>query len=424
MPYLLPILLLLLGSAAFAQPQTPNEPEEEDHPEEESIAVVVEVPDSLRAEPDSTQVIDVHPQDSPADRGFLIITSDGKASLRIRGSIRVNGGYNINGLLAQDTFSAVDIPVGNDNTGETSFFMQAEQSRLGVDVTRQTRFGESFIRVELDFRGVSGGARLRHAYGVLGPLLAGRTWSTFSDVAAIPLTVDLDGPSSSVAERTVQIRYTRNPSPRTRVALSLESPTPEISAPDSLSLSPAFQSFPDVAGWGRTHGDWGHAQLSGILRSITVRNVNGGLDVLAGYGVLASGEVKTGEVDRLLFQIVGGEGISRHIGAFAGRGLDVIFNPGTEEFETVATWGGYVSYHHGWNRHLASYLTVGRLDILNRGFESDDAFGRSDYVSANLFWEAAAGTRLGLEYTGGWRTDKGGADGNANRISFIVYYDF
>jgi len=82
--------------------------------------------------PDSLQTVDVHPQDSPEDRGFLLISKDKKSSLRLRGSVRLNGGYDLNGLQTKATFSTYDIPVGDANNNEIRYFMSINQTRLGL----------------------------------------------------------------------------------------------------------------------------------------------------------------------------------------------------------------------------------------------------------------------------------------------------
>jgi hypothetical protein len=389
-----------------------------------TVEVMVSAPDSVVAALDSMQAVEAHPQDSPTGRGFLIVTPDGRNSLRLRGSIRLNGGYDFNGLLGKSTFSTVDIPVTAADTGETSFFMQAAQTRFGIDITQDTPVGEGFLRVEMDFLGAGNTARLRHAYGSVGVLLAGQTWSTFSDVGSLPLTVDLDGPNSSVAERTVQARFTFDTSDHMRIAVGIESPTAEVTELDTLRVRPAFQTFPDMVATLRGAGGWGHIKGSGVVRSISVRKQDGNLDVLAAYGAMASGRVGLPSDDELLFQAWGGEGIGKFITAFAGRNFDAVFNPDTGEFELIPVYGGFVSWNSSWFQGLNSYFTAGLVYVDNKDFETDDAFHSSQYLSGNIFWEATAGTRFGAEYTWGRRENKSGDDGIANRVSFIIYYDF
>jgi hypothetical protein len=227
-----------------------------------------------------------------------------------------------------------------------------------------------------------------------------------------------------VAERTTQIRYSKNISDDLRWALAAESPTAEISQPETIQAEPAFQSFPDLIGRIRKFGDWGHLQLAGVLRSITVRDDSGDMQFLTGYGGLLSGNMNLTEKDEILFQVVYGTAIARYVGALTGRGLDVIYNPTTGKFETLSEFGGFLSYSHDWTEELYSYFTAGLTDVRNKDFQPPDAFNYSQYISINLFMEATPEVRGGLEYTFGRRVNKDDKKGTANRFSFIFYYDF
>lgn len=390
-----------------------------------AIAVVMESVEPPNDQLDSIENQDVHPQDSPPNRGFLIITSDGKAELRIRGSLRVNGAYDLNGLQNKNNFSTYDIPVGRENKTEPRFFMSARQSRLGLEATRKSRIGDIFMRIETDFLGAGNGLiRLRHAFLQGHTFIIGHTWATFSDVSSLPLTVDLQGPNSVAIERSIQFRYFRTTGNNFRWSVALESPRPEIRVPDSVRLEPAFQSFPDIAARLRKSADWGHVQLAATFRSITVKDLNSELDVLTGFGVLLSGNITFAKDNGVLFQGVYGSAISGFIKALSGKGLDVIYNPLTKEFEPIVSMGGFLTYKRQWHPEWVSFFTAGVVNVENKDFQPEDAFNLSRYVSANLFWEVLTGGRLGLEYSWGERINKDRDSGTANRISFIFIYDF
>ena len=104
--------------------------------------------DTLTTSMDSQEVEDIHPQDSPEERGFLIKTDDGKSELRIRGSVRLHGVFDLNGLQNQNLFSVYDIPVGDANTTEPRFSMSVNQTRIGMEALRWTPLGDIFIRIE------------------------------------------------------------------------------------------------------------------------------------------------------------------------------------------------------------------------------------------------------------------------------------
>ncbi|UCH83783.1 MAG: hypothetical protein JSW50_15255 [Candidatus Latescibacterota bacterium] len=92
--------------------------------------------------------------------------------------------------------------------------------------------------------------------------------------------------------------------------------------------------------------------------------------------------------------------------------------------ELVPSAGGYISYGYHWTNYVRSHATAGFTKIKNEDFESDDAFDSTQYVLVNTFWQVTKGVRTGVEHSRGRRENKDGQDGTANRISFIVYYDF
>ena len=145
------IFSFVLSSQIYAQRDSTNV-------ESDSAAVilVLEAADTVKTSLDSVEVEDLHPQDSPENTGFLIRTADGKSQLRFRGSIRLNGAYDFNGLQNQSTFSTYDIPVGDANKSDPRFFMSADQTRVGIEAIRGTEFGDAFMRIEADFLNPNG----------------------------------------------------------------------------------------------------------------------------------------------------------------------------------------------------------------------------------------------------------------------------
>jgi hypothetical protein len=395
-------------------------------PDTNQLLLVTTAPDSVEQLPDSARAKEVHPQDSPIDRGFLIRTGDGKSELRIIGSVRLNGVYDFNGLQTAANFNTFAIPVGGENRHDARFQMSAGQTRLALDATRKSDLGDIFVKVETDFLGPSDALRLRHAYGTISWILFGQTWSTFGDLTSIPLTVDLDGPNSSVSTRTVQVRYMGTVDSTLTWDAAIESPSVEAAIPDSAAQEPSFQNFPDVVGRMRKFGRWGHIQIAAVFRGISVKSPSGELDALQGYGALISGRMylKGSRPHRILYQLVGGRAISRYITALSGEGLDLIYNSQTRTVEATGSFGGYLSYAREWTPSLLTYITAGFIRITNIDILPDDAFRSSQYISANCFWDVASGSRLGVEYSWGRRENKNGDDGTANRVSFILRYDF
>lgn len=395
--------------------------EQEKPPAEASISVAE---DSVRVSADTTvtEAADVHPQDSPEGRGFLLTTADGRSSLRIRGSIRIAGLYDFKGLQTTDVFSTFDIPVGAANRTEPRFFMDASQTRLGLEATRNTEKGDAFLRIEGDFRGRDNSFRLRHAYGSWAKILVGQTWSLLCDVSSLPNTVDFEGPNSAVVFRTPQIRFTANPSDASTFAVSAEVPEVETTRPDTTS--DAFQGFADLAVRFRHRGGIGHFQLSGTYRSLTWRDSSERLRYTPGYGLVASGMLRLKSRSQVLFQAVYGRSISRFITAFNDKGLDLIYNPNTQELETLVSGGGYLALSHRWNDAFDTNMVLGLVMLEKKDFSPADFFLNSQYIALNVFWKTISGTRVGIEYLWGRRENIDGGEGDANRFQFAFYYDF
>lgn len=185
--------------------------------------------------------------------------------------------------------------------------------------------------------------RLRHAYGSYNDYLVGQTWSVFGDPLSLPWTVDFEGPNSSVLERAVQICYSTTLMGKYRFTASLEEPSIELVGPDSVEN--AFQSIPDVVSRFRwNHNRGGHTQIAGVFRNINTKTSQGNANTLFAYGFLFSGKSNFTRRTHLLYQLVAGNGIARDITSLTGRGLDVVYNPIKDSFETLPVYGGYISF--------------------------------------------------------------------------------
>ena len=137
-------------------------------------------------------------------------------------------------LFLDPTTIAVGPAAGLGEHNEVKF--GARESRLFVKTSTPTALGDLATHVEFDFYGADGnesvsnshGLRLRHAYGVLGHLLAGQTWTNFMDPATLPETLDFGGPVGQIFDRQAQVRWTqpfacRQRDPRTMVGRAGES---------------------------------------------------------------------------------------------------------------------------------------------------------------------------------------------------------
>jgi hypothetical protein len=372
---------------------------------------------------DSASQQDVHPQDSPEYRGFVIETRDRRSSLRILGSVRASGVLDFKGLQGTRDFAVYDIPVGPANTSDSRVYLEASQSRFGFEAhTRQRGAPDLFVRIESDFRGQQNTLRLRHAYVSAGRILFGQTWTTAAHVSTLPTTVDAEGPNSAITNRSTQFRYTAPLDSQTRFAVAIEAPAVDTRSTDTL---PVYPRIPDLVGRIRRARNGREMQVAVILRSIAARDSLGVPDDVVGYGVAVSGRFTfRGQKDELLFQGLYGHGVSRYVAGLSGRGLDAVQDSATGNLYSVPVGGGYVSYGRLLRWGMKAYATVGYTRVTNRAFEPPDAYHRGGYLAASVFRDFVWGARAGGEVTWGRRLNKNGEGDTAVRFQCIVYYDF
>lgn len=376
------------------------------------------------ADSDTTESIDKHPQDSPDSKGFFIESPAKTSRVRILGSVRLFGSNDFFGLSGGTGFSLGEIPVNSVTAKENTFYMTANITRLGLEATQETGIGELFLRIETDFNGEGNSFRIRHAYGQSSFIIAGQTWTSFSDIETLPKTVDLDGPPTAISKRTVQLKYYNNFGERWRFRASLEVPSSAVSVPDTISVEPVTQSLPALAANIKKDWDPVSIKIAGIMNPISVRNLDGSRVSLIGAGALLSSQINITKSTRILFQGLYGSGIASFLNLSGGQAYDVVFNPLEGKYELASSYGGFVALSQTlFNDALDCNLASGLVSFNMQDYYSDDTFKRGLYVAANVFF-TFNDNRLGLEYTYGLKDVKSNEKGKASRIAFTFFYDF
>ena len=267
-----------------------------------------------------------------------------------------------------------DAGCGND--GET--ILSVKQSRLGFKGYFPTRFGEmkTIFEFELYGTGVDEGQttfRLRHAWGELGQIGAGQTWSLFMDPDVFPNTVEYWGPPGMVFFRNAQVRWSPDlpiDDERWTFKTAIEAPgsssdsgkVPEVHPDFAVS---SWDSFPDWTAQLRFADEWGHAQLSSIVRGLGVEaNLPDGREYRArelGWGFNLASVLNLGwllpalEGDQLLFQVVYGYGIANYMND-GGSDIGPDSDPPGAQAKTIPTLGWLLYYNRTWNERWTSSI--------------------------------------------------------------------
>jgi hypothetical protein len=336
----------------------------------------------------------------------------------------------------KDTLRPSKIPTEKGKFGQDGeTLLSVKQSRFGVKSDYSTPLGLFKTKFEFDFFGVGSDAgqttiRLRHAYGELGQVLAGQTNSLFMDIDVFPNTIDYWGPNGMVFFRNPQVRWTPF-SGDTSFAVALERPGTDLSlGTNPYGTNPttgtiqSYNNLPDLTTQFRHQGKWGHVQLAGILRGLgfeTVGNPDsnpkGGT---TGWGLNLSTNIYTFGKDKILAQVVYGEGIANYMND--GGGSDVVVTNGQVTAQKLL---GIVAYYdHYWNDKWSSSIGYSRTQVDNLNGQPDGSFKIGQYASVNLLWYPWKSTMFGVEYLYGQREDKDGRSGDDHRIQFSFKYSF
>jgi hypothetical protein len=184
-------------NASIAQPVSV------DNPPQPTISVSPEATKPKPAESPSK------PANAPGD--------DDKAKVRldIYGFAMLDMGYDVdqNDPLWFDVMRPTKLPSSPNQFGQNgNFYSGVRQTRFGVKGYFQTPLGELKTVFEWELFGVGVDAgqttfRLRQAWGELGPIGAGQSWSPFMDPDVFPNSLEYWGPNGMVFFRNVQARW-------------------------------------------------------------------------------------------------------------------------------------------------------------------------------------------------------------------------
>jgi hypothetical protein len=346
-----------------------------------------------------------------------------------------------------DAFRPSKIGINGQFGSDGQSSISVKQSRFGVKGSMPTGEGGTPLTFKFEFDLFGTGAdagqttfRLRHAYGEWGQLLAGQTNSLFMDGDVFPNTIDYWGPAGMVFYRNVQIRWTPFKSANSHFALAVERPGNDIDS-GNLRLIEGLEnlqvqndeSVPDLTAQYRYGGDWGHVQLGGILRKVgfEVRETSADRWVSGsetGWGLNVGSAIKTVGSDKILLQVVYGEGIASYMN---DGGMDLAptatFNQAAVtdvEAEAIPLLGIVAYYDHYWTPKWSSSIGYSFTEVDNTNFQSADTFNKGEYASVNLLHYPGDNLMIGGEFLYGRRTNNDGADGDDIRFQFTVKYNF
>jgi hypothetical protein len=344
-----------------------------------------------------------------------------------------------------DSFVLSSIPADNSAGARqgSDIRLHARNSRLRFDSRTPTEMGVLSTRLEGDFFGAGGnqrfsnsnGFRIRQAYGVLGPVLAGQTHSTFMDADTAPETVDQFGPAGDSNVRQAQIRYTYAHSPALEFDGALENPSAAANAPVGTVSANSVDKLPDAIIRARYRDSWGVVNISAVGRRFNYDDGATGSASAWGGGAHVGATIHTWDRDSFSFNVNAGPGLGRYVrttgtspemnvtcaagrsGRFevpagadgGGAGADGagIRSSCGADISVNTVYGGWIQYQHWWSQTLRSNILYSYMhadvDVAALGAGANGTTRNVQSLLVNLIWSLIASVSVGLEFMYGWR---------------------
>jgi hypothetical protein len=393
-------------------------------------------------------------QKSVASADPSVVTADppkskqdnkGESSLEIYGFVQLDAGYQFKQNHPDwfDVLRPTKLPAfRNEFGGNGHTFMGVRQSRFGVRSSTPTKWGElkTLFEFELFGTGVDAGQttfRLRHAYGELGQVGAGQTWSVFMDPDVFPDSLEYWGPPGMVFFRNVQVRWMPIKG-RSRVTIALERPGASADQGEFANrielqgVRPQF-AWPDLTWQARYGRSWGYIQAAGIVGSMKWVDTNddqfdlGGSDVK--WGINLSSNLNFTKKDVGRFQVVYGEGIQNYMNdAPVDVGIENTFGGDPRrpiKGKALPVLGVVAFLDHKWNDKFSSTAGFSMVNIENSSGQTADAYHRGYYALTNLLWRPFDRVTFGGELQWGQRNNwRDGFTSDDFRVQFGFKYNF
>ena len=302
-----------------------------------------------------------------------------------------------------------DEPEATDDDGD--FGVHAQQSRIRFDTHTPTPMGALNTRIETDFNPYgSAQPRMRHAYGSLGPVLAGQAWSLLVDEDTAASTVDFDGPVGTFASRKPQLR------------LSLPMGEGFVG---QAAVEESFKGneIPTFLAAVRYRSGWGAVNLAGAVG----RNDQEGQNVNA-RALHVGAHFNVTDATRIMATLNHTEGVDR---IFGGAGGAVMVDGDLKAQESI---GGIAGVSHRWSDSISTGAYFGWVaNDTGDGVTAADVAGTNkalETLHANVFWSPVPQVSVGFEVMRGWREIYPKADasaateGEATRFQLGIQYGF
>jgi hypothetical protein len=269
--------------------------------------------------------------------------------------------------------------------------------------------------------------RLRLAYGVIGRLLIGRSWTNGGDLTTLPGLIDFASGDALYGGRATQIRFKDHIGKNFTYVIAIEEAGGQIDNPNDFEG--AFRAqYPQLTGNIRWQSKNGSSFQFGVdVFGLSWKGPATVPDVTrAGYGLSGTGRFVFNVSDNKDSFMYGGglgNGQAGRIIALSwdGKGSGAVTENGLDLNEA---WWAFAGYNHYWTSALNSTIATHWTGTELTPDQTDNTIKKAGSFHANLIWFPYPLISTGVEYMWGMRENKDGIEGAASRIQFMAKFKF
>lgn len=276
---------------------------------------------------------------------------------------------------------------------------------------------------------------LQSAYVKWRGLKAGYDYSSFSDNASLPPTIDFEGPNAATSITVPTVTYTYNFGKKKNWSASIGVELPQLYITTNNSTSEVTQSVPDIPAsikyaWDASGTDY--LKFSAILRNMTYRNDHADKNVdVVGWGIQLSGTSDIVGNLRGYWTAVYGNGIDSYIQDLNGLNMDLVPRGNQRALKANKTWGAFGGLQYSFTPKVYASATYSHVrNYADRWSDniSSTSWGNqykyAQYAVANLFWEINPIVTSAIEYIYGRRVNNDNSQAHTNRLQTMIQVNF
>lgn len=360
---------------------------------------------------------------------FMFMSKNGDLALGVGGQVKIRGYFDWDGSIPNDGFIPYQIQIPKDPTRKNALAASASGTGLFFTLLGNNGILGNFMAYfQADFSGYNHrGFRIKKAYITVKDWTAGYAVTTFEDTQAEPATVDGSGPNGINSKKNVLVRYMHSFKTHWKVAGSIEFPTESVSA-DGTHTAACTPYIPDFAAflqyqWG---GGSSHLRLSGLLRTLTYRDLVAGVNHnITGWGLQLSTVINPISPLNLFGILSTGQGHASYTTDLGNGEFDLIPVMG-QEGKLYAPWaaGVVVGAQYYLNKKVFMNVAFSEQTYYPKPNPKDSSYKYGLYAVGNVFWDITPRFEVGFEYLHGKRKDFNGASASANRLMALLMVSF